>query len=119
MNQPPLAVRIVQDAELLGPTDDNKAVGIRFKAHADVIDLAFRLGDVQKLIAGLLSMTQEAATRAAIGAAQAPPARVQEVPIQARGYAPAEHGGQPLLVVDLGVMQMVFALPGKRADPAH
>lgn len=115
----PLKLRIVQDADLLGPTDDNKAVGIRFKAHADVIDLAFRLGDVQKLIAGLLSMTQEAATRAAAGAVQAPPGRIQEVPIQARGYATAEHQGQTVLAVDLGVMQMVFALPGNRRDPAH
>jgi hypothetical protein len=105
-------IPVISNINWLGLSPDGKAVAFEVHAGGTSTKLGIQVSDVPRLIAGLLHLSQEAATVAARGAPLPLPPEVKVAPIQARSVRRGSHQGQDLFVVDVGVMQLGFQVPG-------
>jgi hypothetical protein len=112
-------IPVISNVNWLGLSPDGNAVAFEVQAGGTSTKLGLRVSDVPRLVAGLLNLSQEAATVAAKGPAVQVPPEVKVTPMQARSVRRGSHQGQDLLVVDVGVMQLAFQVPAAKGGPVQ
>jgi hypothetical protein len=112
-------IPVISNVNWLGLSPDGSAVAFEVQAGGTSTKLGLQVSDVPRMIAGLLKLSQEAATVAAKGPAVQVPPEVKVTPIQARSVSRGTHQGQGLLVVDVGVMQLAFQVPPATGGPVQ
>jgi hypothetical protein len=112
-------IPVISNVNWLGLSPDGSAVAFEVQAGGTSTKLGLRVSDVPRMIAGLLKLSQEAATVTAKGPAVQLPPEVKVTPIQARSVSRGTHQGQNLLVVDVGVMQLGFQVPPAKGGPVQ
>ncbi len=112
-------IPVISNVNWLGLSPDGSAVAFEVEAGGTTTKLGMRVVDVPRMIAGLLRLSQEAATVASKGPALQLPPELKVAPIQARSVSRGTHQGQALIVVDVGVMQMAFQVPAASGGPVQ
>ena len=112
-------IPVISNVNWLGISPDGSSVAFELQAGGTSSKLGLRVADVPRMIAGLLKLSQEAATVAARGPAVPLPPEVKVTPIQARSVRRGNHQGQDLVVVDVGVMQLGFQVLTNKGGPVQ